>query len=78
MMAELSWKRAAGRLFRWFRSRRRRRCRDCRHFAEHYITGMQGQGLYRFGYCQKLFHDCRIVEPDIERRCKDFEGVLTK
>ena len=55
----------------WLRSRRQ--CRNCRHFAEQYITSLHGQGLFRFGYCQRLVYDCRIVEPDIDRECKDFE-----
>jgi len=66
-------KRAAARIVKWLRSRRRRRCRNCRHFAEHYITGLNDQGLFRLGYCQNRVYDCRLVEPDIERRCEWFE-----
>ena len=50
------------------------KCRDCKFRGENYITAFDGKGLFRFGYCQKLIHDCFIVEPDIERECGGFEG----
>ena len=53
----------------WRKAGRRHKCRDCRHFAEQYITSLHGEGLFRFGYCQRLVHDTPIVEPDIEREC---------
>lgn len=53
---------------------RRRDCRDCRHYAEQYFTGLHGQGLYKFGFCQVRLHDLKVVEPDIERLCGEFEG----
>lgn len=59
----------------WLGVGRRRKCRNCRHFAEHYITAFDGQGLFRFGYCQRLIHDCQVVEPDVERECKEFKEV---
>ena len=52
---------------------RRRHCRNCQHFDEDYITAFSGQGLFRFGYCQLLFYACRVVEPDVNRKCGDFE-----
>lgn len=54
----------------WIKAGRQRKCRNCRHFAEHYITSLQGVGLYRFGYCRQLPTDLRIVEPDIDRGCQ--------
>ena len=57
---------------RWFPGRRRQ-CRRCFHFEEHYITTFDGQGLFRIGYCQRLIHDCKVVEADIDRRCKPFK-----
>ena len=39
------------------------------------MTGQYGQGLYQFSSCNKLVHDMRVVEPDIERDCQDFEEV---
>ena len=59
----------------WRKAGRRHKCRNCRHFAEHYITSLHGQGLFRFGYCQRLVHDTRIVEPDIDRECPFYEVV---
>jgi len=48
------------------------RCRDCEFMGEDYITSLSGRGIYRFSYCQRLVHDCKVVEPDIERECEDF------
>ncbi len=55
------------------RRRKCRKCRNCRHYAEHYITAFNGQGLFRFGYCQWQVNDTRMVEPDIARECPSFE-----
>lgn len=49
------------------------KCRGCAHFNENFMVSYQGQGLYRFGYCQLLIHDCKVVDPDVERQCNDFE-----
>lgn len=49
------------------------KCRDCKFMEENYITALNGQGLFRFAYCQRLVHDCRVVEPDIERECEWFK-----
>ena len=57
----------------WLGAAQRVKCRDCAHFRENFITGYQGQGLYRFGYCQLLIYDCKMVDPDVERQCNDFE-----
>ena len=59
----------------WRRIGRGRRCRNCRHFKEQYITSLHGQGLFRFGYCQQVIYDTRIVEPDIERECEWYEAL---
>lgn len=48
------------------------KCKDCQYRKENYITSLQGQGIFRFAYCDYLPHDCRLVEPDIRRRCKHF------
>lgn len=37
------------------------------------MTSLHSQGIYRFGYCQREVHDCKLVEPDIERPCGYFE-----
>jgi len=50
------------------------KCRDCRFAGEAYVSSYSGAGLYKFTYCQRLVHDCRLVEPDIERECEWFEG----
>lgn len=65
-------------ILRWFRAARRRKCRHCSYFAEHYITALDGQGLFRFGYCQRLVHDCKVVEPDIERKCEEFRTIKSE
>lgn len=57
------------------RAGRRGKCRGCVHFAEQYITALRGEGLFRFGYCQRLVHDTPIVEPDIERECEWYEDA---
>lgn len=49
------------------------KCRDCQFRGENYLTALNGRGLYRFSFCQRLVHDCRIVDPDVERECEDFE-----
>ena len=49
------------------------KCRDCSFRAEDYLTSFQGRGLYRFSYCGRLPHDTKMVEPDIDRKCKWFE-----
>lgn len=49
------------------------KCRDCQFREEDYMTSLQGRGLYRFSYCQVKVHDCKLVEPDIERECEDFK-----
>ena len=49
------------------------RCRDCKFCEEDWLTSLSGHGLYKFSYCQTLVHDCRVVEPDVERECEDFE-----
>ena len=48
------------------------RCRDCIYQAEDWITGLNGHGLYRFNYCERLVHDLKIVEPEVERKCEGF------
>jgi len=59
------------------------KCQDCEFRKEDYLTSLQGRGLYRFSYCQELVHDCKVVDPDVKRRCKVFkkrgkrEGGLT-
>lgn len=59
----------------WLRANRRRRCRACKYFMEDYTTSLQGRGIYRFAYCQRQVHDCKVVEPDIERECDDYESI---
>ena len=46
------------------------KCRDCKFLEENFITSLQGQGIYRFGYCARVVYDCRMVEPDIDRECE--------
>lgn len=59
----------------WRAAGRRHKCRGCVHFAEQYITALRGEGLFRFGYCQRLVHDTWIVEPDISRECEGYEDA---
>lgn len=49
------------------------KCRDCKFREEDYLTALHGRGIYRFAYCQRLIHDCKVVEADVERECEDFE-----
>ena len=49
------------------------KCRDCKFYEENWLTSLRGIGLYKFGYCQRLVHACKLVEPDIERDCAEFE-----
>lgn len=39
------------------------------------MTSLQGRGIYKFSYCQVLIHDCRVVDPDVERECEDYENI---
>lgn len=54
------------------------KCRDCKHRGENCITSQQGIGLFTFSYCERLPHDCKIVEPDIDRECEGFEKIEEK
>jgi len=60
----------------WLRAGRYKRCRDCRHFQENYMTALHGQGLYRFGCCQRLIYDCKLVDGDVERECGYFKRKI--
>jgi len=60
-------------LLKKFLRTRRRRCRDCHFCGEQWLSSPQGQGLYKFWFCEKLIYDLKVVEPDIERRCENFE-----
>jgi len=51
------------------------KCRDCKFRGENYITAFDGKGLFRFSHCQRLIHDCFVVEPDMGRQCEDFKEV---
>jgi len=48
------------------------KCRDCKHHDENYITSLQGQGVFRFSFCNRLPHNMRIVEADVDRMCREF------
>jgi len=48
------------------------KCRDCKFREEDDLTSLSGRGIYRFSYCRKLVHNCRVVDPDVERQCEDF------
>jgi len=54
------------------------KCRDCRFKDDNYITGIHGQGLYKFAYCQRLIHDCKVIDPDVERECEDFREKINE
>ena len=52
------------------------KCRDCKFRGEDYLTSLSGRGIYRFSYCQKLVHDCKVVDPDVGRECRDYEEFM--
>ncbi len=57
------------------------KCLGCRFVGENYLTALNEQGIFRFSYCNRVVWDCRVVDPDIDRECGDFEekdGETTK
>ena len=49
------------------------KCRDCKYRESNYLTSYSGVGIYEFSYCNKSGGAAQpIVDPDVERECKDF------
>lgn len=49
------------------------RCKECLFCEEQWLSGLHGQGLYKFSFCQRLLHDCKVVDADVVRECEWFE-----
>jgi len=49
------------------------KCRDCKFKDEDWLTSLQGRGTYRFSYCARLPHDCKVIDPEVERECECFK-----
>lgn len=49
------------------------RCCNCRFVGHNFVTGLHGQGLYRFGTCERLPHDMKVADPDAVRECEFHE-----
>lgn len=54
------------------------KCRDCRFCEEDYLTTPQGLGIYKFSFCRRLIHDCKLVEPEVGRECADYKKKRRK
>ena len=50
------------------------KCIECKHVASDFITSYQGVGLYKIYYCDLRLSGQDIVDPYVERECKDFEA----
>ena len=49
------------------------KCINCIHIASDYITSYQAIGLYRIYYCGLRLSGQDVIDPYVERECKDYK-----
>ena len=51
-----------------------RGCSECAHCAFGYLTQFNGQGVYRFAYCQVEISAPVLMDPGALRVCDQYKG----
>jgi len=48
-------------------------CRDCKYKEVDYLTAYDGRQIVQFSYCVKNIVAPKMVDPDVERDCVQFQ-----